>query len=125
MQTMKRFARFWDIVYNSGNFQKTTALLFQDGKVYENFFDLSQWLYKRSESTYKISLDRMAQFLFEYMSQKHEKEQLAHTILEDVMKVGGRKIPPFLKKIIPQHYDVAQKNVSKTNKRQQIRNSEW
>lgn len=124
MQTMKRFARFWDIVYNSGNFQKTTALLFQDGKVYENFFDLSQWLYKRSESTYKISLDRMAQFLFEYMSQKHEKEQLAHTILEDVMKVGGRKIPPFLKKIIPQHYDVAQKNVSKTNKRQQIRNGE-
>ncbi|MFA7091862.1 MAG: DUF4080 domain-containing protein, partial [Arcobacteraceae bacterium] len=81
MQELKRFARFWDIVYNSGNFQKTTALLFEDGKVYENFFDLSQWLYKRSESTYKISLDRMAQFLFEYMSAKHEKELIAHTIL--------------------------------------------
>ena len=49
-------------------FKKTTALLFEDGKVFENFYDLSKWLYKRSESTYKISLDRMAEFLFEYMS---------------------------------------------------------
>jgi hypothetical protein len=121
MQIMKRFARFWDIVYNSGNFQKTTALLFEDGKVYENFYDLSIWLYKRSESTYKISLDRMAEFLFEYMSTTHDKELLANTILEDVMKVGGRKIPPFLKKIIPQHYDVAQRDVSKANKKQQLR----
>ena len=121
MQEMKRFARFWDIVYNSGNFQKTTTLLFEDGKVFENFFDLSKWLYKRSESTYKISLDRMAEFLFEYMSTKYEKELLANTILEDVMKVGGRKIPPFLKKIIPSNYDFAQKEVSKANKRQLVR----
>lgn len=121
MQEMKRFARFWDIVYNSGNFQKTTTLLFEDGKVFENFFDLSKWLYKRSESTYKISLDRMAEFLFEYMSTKYEKELLANTILEDVMKVGGRKIPPFLKKIIPSNYDFTQKEVSKANKRQLVR----
>ena len=121
MQEMKRFARFCDIVYNSGNFQKTTALLFEDGKVYENFFDLSKWLYKRSESTYKISLDRMAEFLFEFMSAKYEKELIANTILEDIMKVGGRNIPPFLKKIIPQNYDFTQKDVSKANKRQQLR----
>jgi len=121
MQEMKRFARYWDIVYNSGNFQKTTALLFEDGRVFENFFDFSKWLYKKSESTYQISLDRMAQFLYEYMIEKHEKELLANTILEDVMKVGGRKIPPFFKKIIPQTYDFAQKEVSKANKRQQLR----
>lgn len=121
MQEMKRFARFWDIVYNSGNFQKTTALLFEDGKVFENFYDLSKWLYRRSESTYKISLDRMAEFLFEYMSAKFDKEKIANIILEDVMKVGGRKIPPFLKKIIPENYDFAQKEVSKANKRQVLR----
>ena len=121
MQELKRFARFWDIVYNSGNFQKTTALLFEDGKVFENFYDLSKWLYRRSESTYKISLDRMAEFLFEYMSAKFDKEKIANIILEDVMKVGGRKIPPFLKKIIPENYDFAQKDVSKANKRQELR----
>lgn len=121
MQEMKRFARFWDIIYNSGNFQKTTTLLFEDGKVYENFYDLTNWLYKRSESTYKISLDRMAEFLYEYMSKKHDKEQVANMILQDVMGVGGRKIPPFLKKLVPENYDFAQKDVSKANKRQQLR----
>lgn len=122
MQEMKRFARFWDIVYNSGNFQKTTTLLFSDGKVYENFYDFSKWLYKRSESTYKISLDRIAEFLFEYLTKSHDEELVANTILQDVMGVGGRKIPPFLKKIIPATYDVSQKEVSKANKRQQLRN---
>jgi len=121
MQDMKRFARFWDIVYNSGNFQKTTALLFEDGKVFDNFYSLSKWLYKRSESTYKISLDRMAEYLFEFMSNKHDEELIANTILQDVMAVGGRKVPPFLKKIIPSNYDFAQKDVSKANKRQQLR----
>jgi hypothetical protein len=122
MQEMKRFARFWDIVYNSGNFQKTTTLLFSDGKVYENFYDFSKWLYKRSESTYKISLDRIAEFLFEYLTKSYDEELVANTILQDVMGVGGRKIPPFLKKIIPATYDVSQKEVSKANKRQQLRN---
>ena len=121
MQDMKRFARFWDIIYNSGNFQKTTALLFADGKVFENFYALSKWLYKRSESTYKISLDRMAEFLYEFMSKNWDKEVIANCILEDVMKVGGRNVPPFLKKLIPQDHTVLQKDVSKANKRQHLR----
>ncbi|MBP7769724.1 MAG: DUF4080 domain-containing protein [Aliarcobacter sp.] len=124
MQDMKRFARFWDIIYNSGNFQKTTALLFKDGKVYENFYALSKWLYKRSESTYKISLDRMAQFLFEYMTITWPKDIIANTILEDVMKVGGRNVPVFLKKHLPADFDIIQKDVSKANKRQQLRKEE-
>ena len=60
-------------------------------------------------------------FIASVDSKKYEKELLANTILEDVMKVGGRKIPPFLKKIIPSNYDFAQKEVSKANKRQLVR----
>ena len=63
----------------------------------------------------------MAEFLYEYMSKKHDKEQVANMILQDVMGVGGRKIPPFLKKLVPENYDFAQKDVSKANKRQQLR----
>jgi hypothetical protein len=121
MQDMKRFARFWDIVYNSGNFQKSTKLLFVDGKVFENFYDFSKWLYGMSESTYKISLDRMAEFLYDYLTKKNDKDLVANTILEDVMSIGGRKIPPFFKSLIPKNYDFAQKELSKANKRQQVR----
>jgi hypothetical protein len=37
MQEMKRFARFWDLVYNSGNFTKTFACMVEDKSVYETF----------------------------------------------------------------------------------------
>lgn len=121
MQEMKRFARFWDIVYNSGNFMKTSKLLFEDGKVYENFLEFSRWLYKQSESTYKISLDRIAQYLFEYLVQKHEESLIVDTILEDVMAVDGRKIPPFLKKYKVYEKKFMQIELSRANKRQQLR----
>ena len=35
MQDMKRFARFWDIVYNSGNFVKTSKLLLKMVRFWE------------------------------------------------------------------------------------------
>ena len=118
MQDMKRFARFWDIVYNSGNFVKTSKLLFKDGKVFENFFDFSKWIYKRSESTFKISLDRVAEYLFEYLSRDYEEEILVKTILDDVMMIEGRKIPPFLKKYKKYEKDFIQIEQTKANKRQ-------
>ena len=118
MQDMKRFARFWDIVYNSGNFVKSSKLLFKDGKVFENFFDFSKWIYKRSESTFKISLDRVAEYLFEYLSRDYEEEILVKTILDDVMMIEGRKIPPFLKKYKKYEKDFIQIEQTKANKRQ-------
>ena len=121
MQDMKRFARFWDIVYNSGNFVKTSKLLFKDGKVFENFFDFSKWIYKRSESTFKISLDRVAEYLFEYLSRDYEEEILVKTILDDVMMIEGRKIPPFLKKYKKYEKDFIQIEQSRANKRQILR----
>ncbi|MEA3512245.1 MAG: DUF4080 domain-containing protein, partial [Campylobacterota bacterium] len=68
MQEMKRFARFWDLVYNSGNFTKTFNFLVEDKSVYETFFDFSLWLYAQTHSTWQISLDRLAKFLFDYIS---------------------------------------------------------
>lgn len=121
MQDMKRFTRFWDIIYNSGNFQKSSKLLFKDGKVFDSFFDFSKWLYKRSESTYKISLDRMAEYLFEYLSKFYDEDLLINAILEDIMAVEGRKIPPFLKKFKVYEKEFIQMELSKANKRQQLR----
>ena len=37
MQTMKRLARFWDLVYNSGNFRRTAPLLWPEGDVFARF----------------------------------------------------------------------------------------
>ena len=99
IQNMKRFARYWDLVYNSGNFIQTTKLLFKEGKVYENFSSFSQWIYIQSASTYKISLDRLSKFIFAYLSEEMEykKELIGPIMIKDIMKLKGRIIPAYLK----------------------------
>ncbi len=99
MQKIKRFARFWDMVYNSGNFKKTAPLLWRDGKVYEGFFAFSIWLYEQSESTWQISLDRLAQYIFNYLCSQmgYEDEHIKALLIDDIMGIRGRKMPSFLR----------------------------
>ncbi len=99
MQEMKRFARFWDLLYNSGNFKATLPLLWSDGKVFDNFSALSLWIYEQTASTWKISLDRLAQLLYEYLLhvKKYEAQIIAKPMIEDLLNIKGRKIPSYLK----------------------------
>jgi hypothetical protein len=124
MQEMKRFARFWDLVYNSGNFTKTFALLVENQSVYETFYDFSLWLYGQTYSTWQISLDRLALFLFDYLTsiKKIEKQKVADILVADILKVGGRKLPSFLREYseITSSFDKEMLS-SKKQKRQQKR----
>ena len=99
MQEMKRFARFWDLIYNSGNFMKSFNLLVENRSVYKTFFDFSIWLFSQTHSTWQISLDRLAKFLFDYIIQiqKQEEQKVADVLVFDILKVGGRKLPKFLR----------------------------
>lgn len=98
IQTMKRFARFWDLYYNSGNFKRCMPLLWPDGDVFTSFHAFSIWIYSQTRSTWKISLERLAELLFNYlMNQGHDADDLAESMLADLLKLEGRKIPNFLK----------------------------
>lgn len=98
IQQMKRFARFWDLFYNSGNFKQCIRLLWPDGDVFRAFHAFSLWIYGETRSTWKISLERLAELLFNYLiEQDHDPDTLAKTMLTDLLKLEGRKIPSFLK----------------------------
>ncbi|ATX79974.1 Radical SAM superfamily enzyme YgiQ, UPF0313 family [Mariprofundus aestuarium] len=99
IQRMKRFARFWDLFYNSGNFKQSISLLWPEGKVFEGFYAFSLWVYGETASTWKISLDRLALLLFRYLTEQcaHEAESLAKLLIGDLMKIEGRNMPNFLK----------------------------
>ena len=73
---------------------------------------------KLTKLFFKISLDRVAEYLFEYLSKDYEEEILVKTILVDVMMIEGRKIPPFLKKYKKYEKDFIQIEQSRANKRQ-------
>ncbi len=99
MQKMKRFARFWDLVYNSGNFKKSVKYLFGDGRVYDGFFSFSEWVYAKTLSTWQISLDRLAKLLYEYILEMEyaSKEELREVMSKDLLVIKTRKLPKFLR----------------------------
>ncbi|NWF37245.1 B12-binding domain-containing radical SAM protein [Mariprofundus sp. KV] len=99
IQCMKRFARFWDLYYNSGNFKQSLPLLWPEGRVFEGFYAFSVWVYGETASTWKISLDRLALLLFRYLTEVkgHDARALAALLIGDLMKIEGRNMPNFLK----------------------------
>ena len=99
MQRMKRFARFWDLYYNSGNFINSITLLWKDNKdVFRNFYDFSLWIYENTKSTHQISLNRLSKLLFEYLTivKKLNPSEISDILIKDILKVEGREIPSFL-----------------------------
>ena len=119
IQKMKRFARFWNLYYNSGNFKQSIVQLWSDNDVFTHFFDFSVWLYGQSNSTWKISLERLAEYLFHYrvQIQQAKPEEVASLLLQDIMKLEGRKVPNFLKPFA-QGLDVHRRLAQGHNKRQ-------
>ncbi|WP_321779473.1 B12-binding domain-containing radical SAM protein [Sulfurimonas sp.] len=120
IQIMKRFSRFWDLTYNSGNFKKSVKLLWQEQSVYENFYDFCIWMYIQTDSTYKISLQRLGELLFKYLvdAKGLNQENVAQEMLEDMMKLKGRAIPSYLKPFSQEFNVKAKMGSAGFNKRQ-------
>ena len=123
MQKIKRFTRFWDMVYNSGNFKKSVTYLWSDGKVYDGFFAFSEWIYAQTESTWQISLDRLAHLVYRYVSEvlHVEKEVFKQIMTDDVMVVRGRKLPKFLR--VEVENKKTRKEEGKTFNKRQLKHS--
>ncbi len=120
IQVMKRFARFWDLTYNSGNFKKSLPLLWGEESVYENFYAFGLWMYEITDSTWKISLQRLGELLFSYLTEvkKLDAQSVADDMLVDMMKLKGRAIPAYLKPYADSFVSNAKSGTSGFNKRQ-------
>lgn len=120
IQIMKRFSRFWDLTYNSGNFKKSILLLWKDESVYQNFYAFSLWMFAQTSSTWKISLQRLGELLFSYLTQvkQLDKQFVATQMLHDMMKLKGRAIPSYLKPYSQDFMIESKEGTSGFNKRQ-------
>jgi radical SAM superfamily enzyme YgiQ (UPF0313 family) len=66
MQRLVRFARYWDLVANSGRFANTVIEIM--GKApFENFMAFADWIYARTDATHRIALDRLAGLVREWL----------------------------------------------------------
>jgi radical SAM superfamily enzyme YgiQ (UPF0313 family) len=68
MQRMRRFARYWDLVANSGHFTSTLKLMWQNAESpFAQFLHFSDWLHAKLARTHQIALHVLAQALFEFL----------------------------------------------------------
>lgn len=96
LQAMNRFARYWDMIGNSGRFEKTLPLLLET-RAFERFWTLSQWLFQTSQQTHKIALPRLFKLIHEgaQATLGINKEVLEEALLEDYARTGQKGKIPF------------------------------
>jgi len=122
MQRLRRFARFWDLVANSGNFVESLALLFakplstdpallphespaspsRHESPFWTFLHFSDWLYSKTGRQHGIALSRLAQFLFTYLTEHlgYNPGLAQQALIRDFQRTG-RKDAPVLAETSP------------------------
>ena len=100
MQRLRRFARYWDLVGNSGRFSETTPLLWRPtGSPFAGFLRWSDWLHGRIGRRHGIALDRLAELMFEFLTREAALDTtlVAEAMWRDYQRTGRRDTPPFLR----------------------------
>ena len=89
MQKLKRFARYWDMIANSGRFKHTKDFLLGSNP-FENFLMLSNWLYLETQQTHKLALPRLFKLLFNFLTSelKRDEKQTTDFLLLDYEAAG-------------------------------------
>ena len=72
VQRMKRFARFFDLVKNSGRFAQTSKLLLAGDSGFDQFLRFSDWLFAQTATRHGIALPRLAELLGRYLILERE-----------------------------------------------------
>ena len=70
VQRMKRFARFYDVVKNSGRFPQTSTLLLSGPSGFAAFLTFSDWLFAQTATRHGIALPRLAELLGRYLQEQ-------------------------------------------------------
>ncbi len=92
MQRLRRFARYWDLVANSGNFNEAAPAL----STFDGFMRFSDWLYAETRQTHAIARSRLAELLGAYLgreitpSKPATSRQAKHLSASGAGNVGSR-----------------------------------
>lgn len=99
MQQLKRFARYWDMIANSGRFKYSKPFLL-GRQPFKNFLALTNWLHTETDQTHKIALPRLFNLLFNFMTQilKQDEQQTILFLLKDYDASGIKGKAKFMEK---------------------------
>jgi hypothetical protein len=99
LQRLRRFARFWDLVANSGRFTETLPTIWAGHESpFDRFLAFSDWLHAELKQTHAISLDRLAHGLLRWLTGPggFPAENASKAMAADWRRNGQRDLPPWL-----------------------------
>ncbi len=114
LQRLNRFARYWDLIGNSGRFSYSLPLIFAD-QPFERFLQLSDALYILAGSTWKIALKRLFELVFVAMTDSLliSTADAEKALAEDFQRSGEKG-----KLLVLQKQETESEKVWVSNKRQ-------
>jgi radical SAM superfamily enzyme YgiQ (UPF0313 family) len=104
MQRLGRFARYWDLVGNSGRFVETTPLFWTDGaSAFAGFLRFSDWLYARENRRSGIALPHLLEQVFVYLTEERglPPVAVAESLCRDARRSGQTELPAAIKRQLP------------------------
>lgn len=98
MQRLVRFARYWDLVGNSGRFPQGLSLLL-GASPFARFLAFSDWLYATTQKTHQIPLPELFDLLYTGLTTEFALPvETTRTALEhDFIQSGCKEKPRFMK----------------------------
>jgi radical SAM superfamily enzyme YgiQ (UPF0313 family) len=102
MQRIKRFARYWEMVANSGRFAAGLKLLLEPGSAFGHFLAFSDWLWLTTGKTHEFALEKLHDLLFEHLTAVRglAADTVRAALLTDYRASGARGRPACLAELL-------------------------
>jgi radical SAM superfamily enzyme YgiQ (UPF0313 family) len=99
-----RFARYWDVLANSGRFAQSLTLVLQrlpEALPFWRFMALSDWLWQQLGSAHQLTPELLVDTLYNYLSQWLLPDTVRAALLADYITSGARANPQALRGLLP------------------------
>jgi len=103
LQRVNRFARYWDMVANSGRFSAALTLLLTPGSAFGNFMAFSDWLWQTTGKTHEFAYEKLVDLLHDHLMQRDGAAlPVRSALLADYLASGARGKPDCLAELLLQ-----------------------
>lgn len=98
LQRIQRFARYWEMLANSGRFARSLKLLLAPGSAFYHFLNFTDWLWQTTGKTHAFALEKLVDLLFEHLTTQRGLDDtlVRAALLADYQASGARARPKCL-----------------------------
>lgn len=94
---IKRIAKFWDLIANSGRFKHTLPLLLNQD-AFAAISEFTTWSFPKVNQTHGIAFDKLFALVFDYLQNytEHTLSIIQQAMQQDFIRIGTHGWPKFL-----------------------------